>query len=116
MTQPGTYNITLYQGATYQQQFTWKDQNNNPINLTGYTARMQIRESHDAASPFVTLSTGSGITLGGVAGTITLTISDSQTSAMTQSSGVYDIELVSSLGTVTRLLEGNVIISREVTR
>ncbi len=114
---PGQYDITIYQGATYNQQFTWKDQANNPINLTGYSARMMARSSIDASSPFINLTnTNGGITLGGAAGTITLNMSDSQTALLSSINGVYDLELVDGAAKVTRLLQGNIVVSPEVTR
>jgi hypothetical protein len=54
--------------------------------------------------------------LGGAAGTITLTISATDTAALTSGRGVYDLELVSGSGIVTRLLQGVATISRNVTR
>lgn len=112
----GTYDFTIYQGATFSRVLTWRDSTNALVNLTGYTARMMIREAIDSTSAFVTLTTeNGGIALGGAAGTITLAISATATAAITQSQGVYDLELVSG-STVTRLLEGAVTISKEVTR
>lgn len=112
----GTYNFTIYQGATFNRVLTWKDSNNTAVNLTGYTARMMIRDCLESDAPFITLTTeNGGITLGGAAGTITLSISATATAAITQSQGVYDLELVTG-STVTRLLEGAVTISKEVTR
>lgn len=113
----GNYTVTIEQGATLGLTLTWSDESNALVNLTGYTARMQIREQLDSATPFITLTTeNGGITLGGVAGTITLNMTATATAALTQTSGVYDLELVSSGGVVTRLLEGLVIIKPEVTR
>ena len=114
---PGNYDITVYQGTTFSQVFTWKDQNDALINLTGYTARMMARTSVDAASPFITLTNANGgIALGGAAGTITLSMSDADTSALALAKGVYDLEVVDTLGKVTRLLQGNLFVSAEVTR
>jgi hypothetical protein len=113
----GNYTITIEQGATLGLTLTWRDESNALVNLTGYTARMQVREQLDSATPFITITTeNGGIALGGVAGTITLNITATSTAAITQTSGVYDLELVSGGGVVTRLLEGLVIIKPEVTR
>jgi hypothetical protein len=114
-TQPGKYDITIYQGATYDVTFTWKDESDTEVNLTGYSARLKARESIDSSSAFISLTSGSGITLGGTAGTIRVLISATDTAALTQS-GVYDLELESGAGVVTRLLEGNLVLSKEVTR
>ena len=116
-TQPVSYNLVIYQGATFDQTFIWKDPSNNPINLAGYTARMMVRTAIDAATPFITLTTeNGGITLGGSAGTVVLTMTAVQTAAITETIGVYDLELVATGGVVTRFLQGTVTISKEVTR
>ena len=113
----GTYDITIEQGATYSQVFTWKDANGASINLTGYTARMQARESVDTATTFIALTTeNGGIALGGAAGTVGLTMIATATAALSIFNGVYDLELISGAGVVTRLLEGSLTVSPEVTR
>jgi hypothetical protein len=111
-----TYDILIEQGATYSQVITYKEAG-VAINLTGYTARMQVRATLESASTLVELTTAnSRIALGGTAGTITLTIAATDTAALTSGRGVYDLELVSGSGIVTRLLQGVATISRNVTR
>jgi hypothetical protein len=111
-----TYDILIEQGATYSQVITYKEAG-VAVNLTGYTARMQVRATLESASTLVELTTAnSRIALGGTAGTITLTISATDTAALTSGRGVYDLELVSGSGIVTRLLQGVATISRNVTR
>jgi hypothetical protein len=111
------FDITINQGATYELTVTWKDSAGTAINLTGYSARMQVRETYSSTSTIVSLTNGSGITLGGAAGTIAIAISATTTAALTAPfSGVYDLELVSAGGVVTRLLQGAATVSPEVTR
>ncbi len=90
---------------------------NEPVNLTGYTARMQIREKLDSATTIVDLTTeNSGIILDNTAKTITVQMSAVQTAALTFKSGVYSLELVSSGGQVTAICAGNISLVKEVTR
>ena len=111
-----TYDLTIEQGATFSLVITYKE-SGVAINLTGYTARMQVRSTLESATTVVELTTAnSRIALGGAAGTITLTISATDTAALTAGRGVYDLELVSGSGIVTRLLQGVATISRNVTR
>jgi len=113
----GAYTIVIEKGATYPTDpMTWKDSSGNAIDLTGYTARLQMREIDNVALILTLTTENGGITLGGTAGTIVLNISAATTSAITQSDGIYDLEVVSSSGTVTRLLEGSVQFRAEVTR
>ena len=117
-THPAKHNLYVYRGATFSEVITWKDENGVPIDLTGFTARMHMRETVEASTPFLALTTeNSGITLGGVAGTINILATAVATSAITATGGVYDLEIVAGdTITVTRLLEGLVFISPEVTR
>lgn len=111
------YDLEIKQGATLSLTATWRDSTGTAVNLTGYTARMQVRSTYDAASTILSLTSGSGITLGGSAGTIAITASATTTAALTAPwSGVWDLELVSGGGEVTRLLEGAATVSPEVTR
>tara|TARA_R110000868_G_scaffold19150_4_gene82786 strand:+ start:5585 stop:5935 length:351 start_codon:yes stop_codon:yes gene_type:complete len=111
------YDITIEQGATFQLNLVWKDPNGTAINLTGYTARMQVREKVTSTTALISLTTeNGGITLGGAAGTIAVVAAATATDDITVKRGVYDLELISSGGIVTRLIEGCVTISPEVTR
>jgi len=117
MQSPGRLNMNCYQGASFDYTLTWQT-GGTPVNLSGYTARMQVRDTYDGGSAIVSISSGTGITLGGTAGTILVALTATQTAAIDATpSGqyVYDLELVSG-STVTRLVEGTFIVSPEVTR
>lgn len=114
MINPGNYDIACPQGATYSKSFLVKIAT-VPWNLTGYTAAMQVRESADADTILLSLTSGSGITLGGTAGTIDLLISATDTAGVPAGSYSYDLELNSGTE-VTRLLEGSFNVSGQVTR
>jgi hypothetical protein len=115
MITPGLYDITCFQGADYDKTFA-VSQGGTALNWTGYTARMQVRTSSDATATLLSLTNGSGITLGGTAGTILLTISNAQSAAVTAGSFAYDLELVSGSSAVTRLLQGAFNVIGNVTR
>jgi hypothetical protein len=111
----GEYNFTIEQGATFNLLMTWRI-DNVAVNLTGYTARLQARIDVDETDTILSLTTGAGITLGGAAGTISLDQTATQTAVLPKGEYVYDLELQSSGGIVTRLLQGELNISAEVTR
>lgn len=115
MIAPAAHDITCYQGATFDYSLTYKT-NGTAVNLTGYTARMQVRETYDSTGTVFSLTSGSGITLGGTAGTIELNISAADTAGAAHGQYAYDLELVSAGTTVTRLMEGYFFINPEVTR
>lgn len=111
----GLLNITIEQGATYALSFIYQDENGQPINLTGMTARMQLRRQFASDVALLSLTTENGrITITPLEGKITLSISATDTALLT-GSGVYDLELVNG-PTVSRLLEGSFNICNEVTR
>jgi hypothetical protein len=112
---PGKYNMICPQGATFAKQLTYAI-DGDPVDLTTYTARMQVREKHTSKTAVVSLTTeNGGITLGDDEGTIDLYITDENTTTIPAKDYVYDIELISS-GEVYRLLEGKFIVTPEVTR
>lgn len=97
--QAGKLNIVIEQGATFNPVLTYKDSLGALIDLTGFTARMQIRLKKTSATFLVELTTeNGGIALGGVAGTITLLITDTASTALTFDSAVYDLELNGKIG------------------
>jgi hypothetical protein len=122
----GKYNIVIEQGATYQIELQYKDSNNLPIDLSGYSGRMQIRPAIGSTTSYLYLSSslqpdGTGLNFSGSNGTtppksgsIGIFISATTSSLLTFVTGVYDLELQSG-SIVTRLLQGNVQLSKEVT-
>lgn len=117
---PAKLDLTFYQGATYRRSFQWQTgATPSPVNLTGYSARMQVRRKlSDPDPPLLELTTqNGGIAITNAAeGRFELFVSASDTAALSFRSGVYDLELVAPSGDVIRLFEGNAILSPEVTR
>jgi len=125
----GRYSFTIEQGATLDFELAYKDSNNDPIDLTGYQARMQIRPSVGSDTVYITLSSsldpdGTGLNLSGsdglnppTSGTIGIYISANSSSQLDFSEAVYDLELAtgSTYPVVTRLLEGAVKLDKNVT-
>jgi hypothetical protein len=111
----GNYNITARQGSTFNLNFTI-DTNGTVWNLTNYSAAMQVRKSITSSKAILSLTSSSGITLGGTAGTVAVTASASTMAALPAGSWVYDLELTSANGTVYAVLSGKFIINPEVTR
>jgi hypothetical protein len=124
----GTYNFTIEQGTTVDFELQYTDINDSPINLTGYSGRMQIKSgfANDRPTTYASLSSslapdGTGLNFSGSSGTkplssgsIGIYISAVSSSAYTFAKAKYDLELVSG-STVTRILEGVISLSKEVT-
>ena len=90
---------------------------NEPIDLSGYTARMQIRNKLSDTTYLLDMTTENGrIILNNSVKTIELKITATDTTAITWTSGVYSLELVSAGGVVSTLMNGTVTVKQEVTR
>jgi hypothetical protein len=104
-------------GATYRHTLFWKDSSNVAIDLTGCTAKLQVRESVDSDIVIVELSTANNrIIIDHTLGKIDLFISDEDTTVLDGFGGVYDLEIYQSNGDTTRLIEGRMTFKPEVTR
>jgi len=107
------YNMVCEQATTFTVNFTIQT-GNTPINLTGYSATMTIRPFVGANTTTLVLTNGNGITLGGVAGTVAISISAATTADFEPSRYAYDF-MLNSGSVVTRLLEGKFIVTAGVT-
>lgn len=115
------YDLVMVQGATFEKAFEWKDASKIAINLTGYTARLQIRSDTDSSTTLLELTTENGrITLNDpTTGVIQLYVSAADTAALTFNTGVYDLELqhtASGRTIVDNIVYGSVSLRKNVTR
>lgn len=69
---PGRLDLVITQGVDFRKTLTLEDGNGAPIDLTGCTAALKIRDANDAV--LASLADGSGLTLGGAAGTVGVVI------------------------------------------
>ena len=97
----------LYTSGGYIQYFT-------PQDLTGYTARMQVRD-RVGGTVLQTLVSPTQITIDNVGKAITIVLAPTDTAASAWTSGVYDLELVSPAGSATTLLYGAITLNPQVT-
>jgi hypothetical protein len=111
-------SLVIPQGSTLRRRFDLKNPDGTPMDLTGYSARMQYRSAHNATSVLLDASVAnSRVTMGGSGGWFEVVVPASVTQAlMAPARGVYDVEITSAGGEVYRILEGDVRVSPEVTR
>lgn len=113
----GNHNFIMEQGATFKRTITITDDTGTPWDLTGYSARMQIRNTIDAASTELDISTTSGeITLTPASGIVTVEVPATDTANLTFDTAVYDLEIEDGSGFVWRIIQGTVTLNKEVTR
>lgn len=109
------YNLVCEQATTFNFVFVIKN-GSTPWDLTGYTATMTVRPFVGASTTTLVATTAnSRITLGGIAGSVTVSVDATTTGAIGAGRYAYDLVLNSG-GTVTRILEGKFIVTGAVTQ
>lgn len=104
-------NLVVDQGATYNTTLTLTDENGEPLDLTSVTAASQIRKSYSSslAAEFTT-------SVNVAAGEVTLSLTANQTGNLVAGRYVYDVELTDASNNITRIVEGVVTVTPQVTR
>lgn len=111
-----TFNTVIDQGADWFINFQWVQPDGTPVNITNYTASLQVRTSPLAKTAVLTLTTDSGLTITGNTGTIAAHATAAQTNVITNGKYAYDLEITSPQGIVTRLVQGTIEVSPQTTR
>ena len=107
----GTYNITIEQGTTWSIQLQVDQPSGTDVDLTNYTFDAKIAKSYYDESP-VSMTTA---LVNATEGSFTLTLSAAQTSALDSNSKyIWDVDMTSPGGVVTRLLQGRATVSPEL--
>lgn len=103
-------NLTIDQGSNYSVIVDLTTANGSAMNLTGYTGRGQMRKS-----PYSSTAKDFTVAVANT-GTVTLSMTSDYTSNITSGRWLYDVEVISDSGIVTRVLEGIVTVTPEITR
>ena len=102
-------NLTVDQGSTFTATIDVVDSEGSALDLTGYTYFGQIRKNYKS-------STAVDFTIAAAPGGIELVLSSTQTDAMKPGRYLYDVEIVSPGGEITRVVEGQLEITPSITR
>lgn len=111
----GTYDTTMNQGDTWRRNLKWNDSAGDPMDLTGYTARMQLRTSVDSVDVVIELTTGNGRITITLPNQIDVEISAEDTALIDPGSYKYDLEMIAGTD-VHKLLRGKIKVIAEVTK
>jgi hypothetical protein len=112
----GQKNFEVDQNATFSFVVEYKDENGTAIDLTGASAKMQVRDVKGGTKLAVTLTSPSGgIVINGSLGKLTVTLTPTQTNKLFYPKSVYDIMVVDSNANKIKLLEGFITLNRSVT-
>ena len=109
--QPGTYNFTVQRRSDHSIPLVFKDGNNAAINLTGFTVVAQVWEETRTTkyADFTTTYTDRA------AGSVTISLTDTQTTTFTPSILKYDVLLVDGSDNREYYLEGTIFVSEGYT-
>ena len=112
MFSPGRYNISIIQGTTFSIAPIWQI-DNLPVNITGYSADMQVR---DVSGGLITeMSTNNGrATINGALGQTTLTLTAAQTGALAVGNYTYAFNLTDTSSNVYQILNGSFVVQATV--
>lgn len=104
-------NLLIDQGATFSTTVTVTDDEGIAMNLSGYTGAAQIRKHYTSSN-----SVNFSVSIAGSDGEVTLGLTANATSLISPGRYVYDCEITNGNGIVSRILEGIVTVTPEVTR
>ena len=104
-------HITIDQGATYSTSVDVTDDAGDAVDLTGYTGAAQMRKHYTSTNAHAFT-----VSISNAAGVVTLSMNAATTGNISPGRYVYDCELTDGAGTVSRLIEGIVTITPQVTR
>ena len=107
-------NFNIVQGDSFPLRVVYKDSSGSAINLTGYSAKMEVRDKPGGKILCATASIGDGITITSAStGTIDILLSSAKTSNFTIPKAAYQFNITSS-ATNTTLLYGWFIVEKSV--
>jgi hypothetical protein len=113
----GQKNFEVDQNATFSFQVTYTEEDETtPIDLTGASAKMQVRDTKGGNKLAVTLTSPSGgITIDGPEGVLNIKMTPTQTNKLFYPKSSYDVMVIDSNGNKIKLLEGFMTLNRSVT-
>jgi len=116
-TTPQEYNFTTKQGATETFTINYTDENGDPVDVSSWDPKMDVRTDYLDSQPtaLFTLTDGDGIDMTNAdTGVIVVTISATRTTLMVDVKYKYDLELTSG-STVDRIIQGTIVSDKQVT-
>ena len=113
----GIHNFDLRQGDTWNTIITLA-QDGSAINLTGYSATLQMRPSVDSDTKLLDLTTDNGglVVATPANGQIQINASAATMAAIARGVYPYELQITSGTGIRTTMLAGYVTLTREVAR
>ena len=106
-------NLYIDQGATFSAIISVRGSDGNPLNLTNYTVKSQMRKSYGSTTAYSFVAT----IYDALSGKIQLSLAAADSSAIKPGRYLYDVEITATGGTIkARVAEGLVILTPEITQ
>ena len=105
-------NLYVDQGSTYSSIITVTSSTGSALDLTNYSVASQMRKSHKSS----TYHSFTASVYDATNGKIRLQLTDEQSGAIPEGRWLFDVEIESPAGVRTRVLEGVVTVTPEITR
>lgn len=105
-------NLVIDQGSTYSVEINLSDQNGDNLDLYGYVANAQIRKWYSSSNPAAVFDAQ----INAQSSSVILTLTANQTSNLIAGRYVYDVETTGPANTISRIVEGIITVTPQVTR
>lgn len=105
-------NLYIDQGTDFSITVDVTNADGSVLDLSGYSAAAQMRKTYTSSTISATFSTS----ISEASGQVTLSLTDTQTTAISPGRYLYDLNITSSGGQTSRVVEGQAIITPGVTR
>ena len=109
--QKQTVNLVIDQGCTFEKVIYAQNSTSGNVTISAGTCASKMRQSYYSSNNITTLTTA-------IAGSnVTISLTATQTAAVSSGNYVYDVEYTQSGGTIVeRLAEGIITLSAEATK
>jgi hypothetical protein len=110
-------NLTIFIEAGFNQSISYIDDDGAVIDLSGYTAKMDIRKTRNSEEAVVSIDTDEGITITGSTGKIDIAITPDMLAEVEEGNYVYDLFLITGgVPESSPVIFGNILIAHSVTK
>lgn len=105
--------LTLDQGTTFETTLDLAADDGTPINLTNYAFQAQIRKSYYSANATANITT---TIADAVNGKLRLSMTSANTANVKAGRYLYDVKMTTSSGVTSRIIEGIITVTPQVSK
>lgn len=105
--------LTINQGATFESDLDLVDDDGSAINVAGYVFSGQIRKSYYSLNPTANLTLN---IVNAANGNVNIVLSAATTANIKAGRYVYDVKMTDTANVTTRIVEGIITVTPQVTK